>query len=241
MPKHNFLLVLAPLTIALASCNGPTVNCSSRGSSSIFVADFDSDVVGALPAPSTPLHYGPPGASLDIQDGSNTVEAVNSSALGSQALRITRGSVVGTDIQAVVGDNGDAPYNSGVYFIEFWAHGEVVPEHLIAGMAINVLSEGGQPALQLKLYDDAYRFWSGSSTLPLNGSYDPSAPHFVHIKLDLDARTYSICIDEEPVVSNQALLSEDFGSLHSLEFFAPAMITEAFDMVYVVDDIRITK
>lgn len=240
MTKRTFLLVLA-LMIAIASCNCngvvPAVDCSRQGSSSIFVANFDDDAVGSMPTPSTPLHYGPPGASLDMQDGSNTIEVVNSAALGSQALRITRYS----EIDAVVGDVGDAPYSSGMYFIEFKAHGEVVPEPLIAGVAISVTSAAGQSALELKLHDAAYHLWEGDSYLSLDGSYDPSAPHFVHIELNLDARNYSVCIDEEVVASYKALVTQDFGNLHSLKFLAPPTITEAFEMVYVVDEIRITK
>lgn len=231
--------------IAFTSCgcsgDGPSENCSRRGSSSIFVANFDDDTVGSLPALSSPLHYGPPGASLDTQDGSNTIEVVNSAALGSKALRITRGSPNQTEIEAVVGDNGDAPYNSGVYFIEFKAHGEVVPEHLIAGVAISVVSATGQPALLLKLHAASYHFREGDSYLPLDGSYDPNATHFVHIELNLDARTYSICIDGQVVASNKALFTQDFEDLHALKFFAPPTVTEAFEMAYVVDEIRITK
>jgi len=119
---RNLLIALAPLIVNVScNCNGngPTVNCSRQGSSSIFVAYFDGDAVGSMPTPSTPLHYGPPGARLDMKDGANTIKVVNSAAWGSKALKITRGSLNPTEIDAIVGAVGDAPYNSGVYFIQF--------------------------------------------------------------------------------------------------------------------------
>lgn len=243
MTKKIILTILA-LVMAAVCCNHTyTVDCSKRGSHSIFVADFENDTVGSLPAPATPLHYGPPGASLDVQDGSNTVEIVNSTTLGSNALKITRGGVLAqpTEVEAVAGIIDAAPNSAGVYYIEFTAHGEIVPEYLIAGIAISVRDSTGKAALSLKLYNSAYHFRVGESYTPLTGSYDPSTSHFVHIELNLDTRKYSICIDNQAVASNKPLFTSDFEDLHSLKFFAPSTITEAFQMVYVIDEIRITK
>ena len=239
----RFVFVIAPLIFAMIACNGtptPDMSCSTRGSSTLFVAMFDDDVVGSLPVPAAPGVYGPPGASLDIVDGSNTVEVVDSAALGSKALSITRGSRA-TEIYGVVGDIGEGAYDSGVYYVEFRAHGAVIPEQLIAGVAISVQSTTEQDALLLKLYADSYHYREADSYLAFGGSYDPSGAHNVHITLNLDSRTYSICVDDSTAVSDKALFSPDFGTLHSLKFFAPATITEAFDMIYVVDEIRITK
>jgi len=243
----NLLIVLL-LLIAITSCkscnhieDGPTVNCSSRGSSSIFVANFDGDAVGSIPAPSTPLHYGPPGASLNMQGGSNTIEVVNSAALGSYALKITRGQLDLTKIFAVVGDVGDAPYTTGVYYIEFRAHGEVIPSPFIAGMEISVRSTEHKAALILRLYDGSYHLREGDSYVRLNGSYEPSTAHFVHIELNLDTRKFSICIDDEVVASYKAFLVEEFLNVHSLQYFVAPTITEAFQNIYIVDEIRIMK
>ncbi len=238
MTKRLLLLSFAAL-LASVSCNH-YFNCSKRGTSSIFVANFNSDIPGSLPAFSTPLHYGPPGASLDIQDGSSTVEVVNSTALGSNAMSITRGYPAPI-IDAVVGDNGTAPHNSGKYYIEFTAHAETIPEYLIAGISISARSSTNKAAFFLKLYDNSYHLFDGSSYVPLGGTYDPTAPHFVHIELNLDSRNYSICIDNKVVVNKKAFLTSDFMDLHSLQFFVTPTITEAFKMVYVVDDMRITK
>ena len=57
----------------------------------------------------------------------------------------------------------------------------------------------------------------------------------------MTARDYSICIDGNAVASHKPLLTKDFGNLAALKFLAPPTITEAFEMVNVIDDIRITK
>ncbi|MEE9554349.1 MAG: hypothetical protein V3W18_08645 [candidate division Zixibacteria bacterium] len=238
MTKRLLLLSFAALLV-IVSCNH-YFNCSKRGTSSIFVANFNSDIVGSMPAPTTPLHYGPPGASLEIQDGSGTVEVVNSAALGSNAMSITRGYPAPV-INAVVGDNGTAPHNSGKYYIEFMAYGETIPEHLIAGISISARSSTNKAAFSFKLYGSSYYLSDGSSYVPLSGTYNPAASHFVHIELDLDNRNYSICIDDKVLIKKKAFLTSDFMDLYSLQFFVTPTITEAFKMVYVVDDIRITK
>lgn len=222
-----------------------SVNCSQRGSHSVFVANFDDDDVGSPPAPPThPAHYGPPGASLNMDGNSQTIEVVDSGALGSRALKMTRGNTKPTEVEAVVGDiapyGGQMPYTSGKGFVEFRAHGETIPQHLIAGMAISVRSESGDAALSLKLFDGSYHRREGDSYVRIEGSYDPGKAHFVHIEVNMDTRKYSICIDDNVVVSHKAFLSSGFTDLYKLCFFAPPTITEAFPSVYVVDDIRIT-
>ena len=218
------------------------VNCSARGSSSIFVANFNNDTVGSPPAPSTPpLHYGPPGARLDFAGPPNSVVIVDSAALGSKAVRRTRGMWNSTVMAAVVGDNGTAPYTSGTYYIEFKAHGAVVPPYLISGTVFSVRSAEDKRALAVKLFAGSYHLREGSSYSPLVGLYDPSSVHFVHIELNLDTRTFDVCINDEVVASNEPFLQSDFSNLHSLHFFAPQTVTEAFPSEYVVDDMRITK
>jgi hypothetical protein len=242
--NRKLMLVFLFLTIALAACNNGSEElpfyCSTRGDSSLFVADFDADTAGSSPAPTTPLHYGPPGASLVFQGGSGSVIVVDSVELGSKALKITRGQME-AEVQMVIGDNGDAPFNSGVYYIEFMAHGTEIPGYLIAGLGITIMSTTEQPALSIKLFDSAYHHREADTFQILPGAYDPSVPHFVHIELDLDERNYSICIDQEVIAANFPLLTQGFGELRSLRFISPAQITEAFDMSIVLDEIRITN
>ena len=94
-------------------CRTPSVNCSKKGSDTLFVANFQSDVVGSPPSSSTPLHYGPPGASLKVQPPGGAV-VVSSTELGSKALRLSRQSSACV-VDAVVGGAGDARYTAGVY------------------------------------------------------------------------------------------------------------------------------
>jgi len=217
--------------------------CSQQGSSEIFTADFESDQIGSPPAAAIPGHYGPTGASLQTFGTLINREVVNSPELGSKALKIARGREEGTTVYAIVGDDGSAPHTAGVYYIDFRAHGQVVPVQNVAGLLISVRSAANESALILKLYDGAYHLWEDFSYTALAGSYDPSEAHRVHIELDLDARTYSVCINNEVVISQKSLLVEDFGDLHRLQFFAPRMATESdtVESVYIVDDIRITK
>lgn len=250
MKSFIFVFILVVVTALVVACQpggrGPSVNCLTQGSHSYFVATFDNDTIGSLPAPSTPLQYGPPGASLEVQQAApDTIRVVDSIALGSKALWITRPFQPRTNdaniVRAVLGTIDGVPNDAGVYYINFEVHGEVIPQYLIAGMAIAVLSENGHAALSLKLYDGAYHLWDGSSYTQLSGTYDLGMAHSIHIELNLDTGKFSICVNDEVVVSNKAFLDANFANLHSLQFFAPAIITEAFEMVFVVDDIRITK
>ncbi len=227
------------LLLGLPACER-LPDCSARGSQTLFTADFDDDQVGSAPAPSTPLHYGPPGAALNIQGASNTVEVVNSAEFGSQALMIARNGGTPTRVDAVVGDVGHAPYTTGVYYIEFRAHGAVIAPGLIAATAISLRSTDDLAAAVLRLSDDTYQLVEGASFVPLTDSYDPGTAHFVHIELDLDARRATICIDDALVAVNREFWQGEFEDLHALRFLAPPTITEGFPTSYVVDDIRIT-
>lgn len=245
--RRGHLIFLGALAIILAGCCPPfcgtpppePYNCSGYGTYGAFVATFDADTVGSLP---TTTSYGPPGADLEIENGANTVEVVDSAILGSKALKITRPNGFNpTVVKGVAGDLGQGPYTSGKYYINFTAHGEVVPEHLIAGIAIAVLSTEDNMALNLKLFDGSYHLSEGGNYNRLSGSYNPGASHKVHIKLDMDERKYSICIDGEAVASNNNFTDNSFSNVSKVRFFAPATVTEAFPMTYIVDDIRILK
>ncbi len=247
--KWISLTLLCILPLYLIGCCPPfcpkpketVTNCSKRGSHSLFVATFNGDSVGSLPSPTTPLHYGPPGASLDLQDGTNTIVIIDSATLVSKALKITRGQPNETRVNAVVGDIGEGSYTAGTYYLDFKAHGEDIPQHRIASMAISVRSKEDHLALRMRLFDGSYHILHGDAYVRLTGSYDPNTAHSVHIELNLDERKYSICINDEVVASNKTFLQDDFTNLHLLRFSAPATITEAFPMTYVVDEIRITR
>ncbi len=241
-------LLLSVLIITLVSCCPPfcrkyppePYSCSGSGGYGIFVAKFDADAVGALP---TTTFYGPPGANLEIENGTNTVEVVNSAVLASKALKITRPNGYNPSIVKGIAGNlgGQTPYTSGKYYISFRAHGEVIPEHLIAGIAISVLSEEGDIALDLKLFDGSYHLLENNQYNRLAGSYNPATKHKVHIFIDMDIRRFSICIDEIAVVMNKPISNGSFSNVAMLHFFAAGTVTEAFQMLYVIDDIRITK
>ena len=243
--KRGLTVLLVVLVFILAGCCPPlcpppvSYTCSGYGTYAAFSATFNADTVGSLP---TTTSYGPPGADLEIENGANTVEVVDSAVLGSKALKITRPNGFDpTVVKGVAGDLGQGPYTSGEYYINFTAHGETVPGHLIAGIAIAVLSAEGNFALSLKLFDGSYHLREGDNYNKLSGSYNPGAKHMVHIKIDMDERTYSICIDDEAVASNKNFEDGNFSNVGMVRFFAPGTVTEAFSMTYAVDDLRITK
>lgn len=246
----GLLLIILLSSVFITSCCPPfckkptqVVNCTASGSSSLFVAAFDGDTVGSLPAPTAPLHYGPPGASLVVQGDTNKIAVVDSTVLGSKALMITRGGQFKptTQVDSVVGDNGTGPHTSGRYYFNFRAHGQDIPQHLIAGTTISVRSLENRLALNMKLFDNSYHLLEGGNYVRLSGAYDPGAAHTVHIELNLDTRRYSVCINGVLVANNKSFLDNDFTNLRSLTFWAPDTITEAFTATYVFDDIRITK
>ncbi len=50
-----------------------------------------------------------------------------------------------------------------------------------------------------------------------------------------------MCINDDVVVTNKAFLGDDFTDFDSLQFWVKATITEALNMSFVVDEIRILK
>ena len=174
--RVRLVVAAVAVTFLAAACqasNGsrePIIDCSKNGTDSYFVATFDGDATG-LPAPSTTLQYGPPGASLDVQAPLNSVQVVDSAAIGSRALRITRPQLTdASTVRAVLGNINDMPNDSGIYYINFKAHGEVIPQPLIAGIAISAESGQGHRALSLKLFDGSYHLLTGGTAGALHAA-----------------------------------------------------------------------
>ena len=108
-------------------------------------------------------------------------------------------------------------------------------------MQISLRSSTGKAALILKLYEGAYQLNEGGTYTTLNGSINPGLVHLMHIQLNMDSKKYSICINGEVVVKNKNFLSAEFEDFEALKFYLNAEITEAFESIYLVDDIRISK
>lgn len=236
--------------ISIIATNGdPNVttppNCTTAGSRSVFVATFENDVIGSVPTPAPPpannLQYGPPGANLIIQGQTGTVQVVDSAVLGSKALSITRGAAQPTIVKAIAGKINNEANKTGTYYIRYRAHGEVIPAHLIAGIATSAYDEKDNGAVLLKLFNNTYHARMGDNYNVLAGSYDPGVAHTVQIELNFSSKTYSVCVDGSAVLANSPFYSQNFSEIDTLRFFAPQTITEAFPATLVVDDIRITK
>ena len=124
-------LIISILVIGLffSSCQDDEINCSARGSHTLFIANFDNDIVGSPASPTAPLLYGPPRSSLNILGSASNVEVIDSPTLASKALKLVRD---GNEkiIEMILGDIGDIPCK-GIYYFEFRAHGAIIPDHLI--------------------------------------------------------------------------------------------------------------
>jgi hypothetical protein len=225
------------LALLLAGCAG----CPVPGPNSLFVATFEADGVGARPAASAPLVYGPENASLTIIGPGSGIVVLASSALGSKALEIAReNSGPATGVVFAAGDLGDLPC-CGTYVFSFRAHGRIVPAHRIAAATIAIKSFADRPGMGLLLFDGAYHLIEAGGITRLAGSYNPAVAHSVAIGLNLSARTYSVCVNNEPLASNKPLLDPEFDFRHSMQIQMPATYTEAFSSVLIVDDVRIRK
>ncbi|MCP4611490.1 MAG: hypothetical protein GY845_22490 [Planctomycetes bacterium] len=245
MKKILVMLLITEVFVMSSCCQYHRIRtrCKKTGPRLLFVGKFDSDPVGFRPeSPTNPVHYGPPGANLEMHGGPNTIKVVNSTELNSKALQLKRlVPEEPPEVKAIVGDFGEAPYRTGVYYIDFHAHGKVIPSGQAAGTVISVLSANKQEALSLNLFGDSYHLCEGNSAVRLDGDYDPNVAHSVHIELNLDTRKYMICIDGNVVAANKTLLNQNFTNLYALRFYIPPARFETMKNTYIVDYIRITK
>lgn len=221
----------------------PALSCDRVGTHSLFVATFDSDTVGGSPAPTGPLVYGADGAGLELVGTLDNLEVVNTPAFGSNALQITRETTVvmkETGINTTMGDIEDLPC-CGVYHIRLRIQGTIIPDYAVSSAVILVDSTEQKIALILRLYDGSYHHIVNQSSVRLDGSYDPTVTHVLHIILDLDNRNYSVCVNEEMIASAEPLFDSDYRYRHGLNIIMPGSYTENFESQIVVDDIRVTK
>jgi hypothetical protein len=80
----------------------------------------------------------------------------------------------------------------------------------------------------------------GGAYVPIVGSYDIDAPNRIHVEVNMVSKEYSICINDEEVVSDHPF-EGDCADVKSLTFYVMPTILEAIPTELVVDDIRITK
>jgi hypothetical protein len=240
--KLTVAVAILPGSIVIAGCAPrAALNCTTQGMSGLFFATFDADAAGSPPAsPGGPMHYGPPGATLAMAGPTGTALVVNSTALGSRALRIGRvGPGTGT-VTATVGDIGEAPYNSGVYVLEYHAVGDTVPNPGIAGLATAVLDSDGDAGPHLKLFDGSYHGLESGSFVRYGTGYDPTVPHVLHVEIDMAERLYGVCLDGIRIAADRPIVGA-FDNVDRLQFIAPSTLTEAFSAVVTVDSVRISK
>lgn len=206
-----------------------TNGCQRSGDDILFATDFEADTVGS-----------PPGSGLNLSGNAGAIEVVASSALSSKAMKIVR-TMSPTEVEAHVADSQGMPFRAGKVHINFRAHGEVIPNHLIAGTVVSVRSSSGEAILILKLFDGAYHLLEGGSYVRLAGTYNPGEAHSLHIEVDLSLKVYKVCIEGNMVAAHKPFHSSAAMDLQGLKFIAPATVTEAFQADYVVDEIKLSK
>lgn len=200
--------------------------CSRRGDATLAAFNFEGDTVGQPPT----------GLNVTANQGGAVV--VNSSVLGSQALKLQRSTNIKTEVDATVANADGSPVTSGIVYIEFRAYGEIIRDGL---QSIAVVAGNGSEILRLGLRPGAYQLRDRGSWVPLNGAYDPGTAHKVHITVNLNRKTYTICINGETLALNKPFLFSSAEDLQKLKFTTGAAILEAFPSESVVDDIHISK
>lgn len=228
---------LVPL--ALAACQSNPPQCPS-GVHTLFSATFDNATVGAPPPASGALLYGPAGAAIRITDSIGNVRVVNSAALGSRALRLTR-VVRPTLVEFVFGSTSDDTLSSGTFVITFRAVGDPVPQNVISGTGMTVLSAQNRSALWLSLFGGSYYHRQGTGNVALTGNYNPSQPHNVRIGVNLDAKTYTVCVNNVVLAANQPFVDASFDARRGFAIQMSPTITEGFAAGVVIDDVRATR
>jgi hypothetical protein len=227
------------LLVLVVACQAEPPRCPATGTHTLFSANFETAPVGAPPPPGGALLYGPPGAEIRITDAVNNVTVVNSAALGSRAVQLTR-VMRPTTVEFLFGDPGETPC-CGTYVISFRAVGLPVPQYLISGTGIAVMSMESRYALLLRLFGDEYHHRQGDLYVPLSGSYDPAQPHNVRLGVNLDADTYTVCVNDVVIAAEQPFMDAEFHLRRSLSIRMSATITENFAAGFIIDDVRVTK
>lgn len=227
------------LLLSVSSCCC-TSDCSRRGQTTLAFADFENGIGLQIPQqPTQPPTATTSGASLNVDGPASSVGVVNSDCLGSNALRAERGNNY-ILIEVNLGDKQFIPFDGKVYF-DFEACGEVIPQYLISSTTIWVESLYDDSAFYLKLFDGAYQLYEDEAYIRLEGNYDPSESHHVHIEVNLDSGVYTICINDKVVANRKSFCDAGFSNCYALKISIPAKVTEGFENVYVIDNIRITR
>lgn len=165
---------------------------------------------------------------------------VNSSVLGSNALKLIRSTIIETGVSADVANADGTPVTSGTVYIEFRAYGEIIRDDTEGAQRVVAVASDGSEIFHLMLFSDKYHLWDGNAPVQINGSYDPGRAHSIHITVNLNRKNFSICIDGVSVVSGEPYLSSTANDLQSFEFVVPAAIFDSELSEYVVDDIHIS-
>lgn len=217
---QNFAIVLIILNF---------VACSSSPIT-IFQADFDCDTVSNLPD-ITP-RGNPLDDSLFVSNSTKLVEVVNSSELGSNALKIKRGgSNAFVDCVASGGIYSDG--HIVISFQALWIASEI-------GMTISVLSASGDSALTLTFTNGEYTLTSGHGVQSFPDTFWWGRPHEFIIDIDLNARVFSVEFDGRMYFSNKPFREDSFLDFRSIRFEYPSMILESREGEYIIDDVLIT-
>lgn len=221
--KTKALMILLVVAIGLTGC------------AKIFNDNFEADVIGNSPS-LTPVGN-PPDDALNVQGPPNSIIVINSSSLGSKAVKIDRTAMMPQTVLECV--TGGGPHTSGNYLVAYRAYSMYVSD--VPTLTMSVKSSGGERAFELMLTGGNYKLSSGDGLETLPGGYSANVVHVVLIRIDLSVDRFWLNIDGTDVVSDKPFLDSAFDNLHLLRFEYPPPILEALPGTYVIDDISISK
>lgn len=221
--KTKALVILLVVAVSLTGC------------AKIFNDDFEADVVGNSPSLSPAGN--PPDDALNVQGAPNSIIVINSSPLGSKAVKIDRTAMMPQTVLECV--TGGGPYTSGNYLVAYRAYSLLVSN--VPTLTTSIKSSGGQRAFELTLTGGSYKLSSGDGLETLPGGYAANVVHVVLVRIDLSVDRFWLNIDGTDVASDKPFLDSAFDNLHLLRFEYPPPILEALPGTYVIDDISISK
>jgi hypothetical protein len=144
-------------------------------------------------------------------------------------------------VEFVFGSTADDTPTSGTFVGSFRAVGDPVPQNVISSTGLTILSAQNRKALQLSLFAGAYYQRQGTSNVPLTGNYDPSQPHTVRVRVNLDAKTYMVCVNGVVLAADQPFLDPNFDARRGFAILVSPTTTEAFAAGLVIDDVSVTR
>jgi hypothetical protein len=199
----------------------------------ILHVNFDADEVGQIPSVS-PAGM-PNDDRLALQGQPDSITVIYSDPLNSKAVKLDRMTAPPATI--FEGISGGGIHNVGVYYVCFKSY--PIADQTV--LSISIQSHLRKMALRLTYQNSTYIIASGEGKETFPGTYPPLQTHVFCFKVDMNARRFSLSVDDIWKITDRSFLDADFSDLHLIRFEYTAAILEGFSGIYVVDEITIMK